>query len=186
MNKGTTSYHIKDENALYFLTCATVEWIDVFTKSKYKEVFTESINFCIKNKGLEVFAWVLMTNHFHMIARAKEDFELSGILRDMKKHTTKEVVRLIKEEPEGRESSLLNEMSAAAKRNSKKQTYQMWRNDNHPIELFKTETVAQKLQYIHMNPVEEGIVIYPEDYAYSSAIDYSGRKGMIDIELING
>lgn len=54
MSKGTTSYRIKDENALCFLTCATVEWIDVFSKRKYKEVFTDSLNYCIQEKGLIV------------------------------------------------------------------------------------------------------------------------------------
>ena len=186
MSKGTTSYRIKDESALYFLTCATVEWMDVFTKRKYKEVFTESVNYCIENKGLVIRGWVLMTNHFHFIAHAEDGFELSGIIRDMKKHISKEVIKMLETEPDGRSKWLLEEMKKAGAANSKKQTYQLWRNDNHPIELYKAKTIIQKLNYIHFNPVEEGIVDYPEEYAYSSARDYKGSRGLIQVESIYG
>jgi REP element-mobilizing transposase RayT len=186
MSKGTTSYRIKDENALYFLTCATVEWIDVFTKRKYKEVFIESLNFCVEHKGLVVYGWVLMSNHFHVIARARDGFKLSNILRDMKKHIAKEVIQLIKQEPESRSSWLLDEMKKAGDINRKKQMYQLWRNDNHPIELYNSQIISQKLKYIHYNPVEEGIVEYPEEYVYSSAKDYSEMKGLVKIKPIYG
>lgn len=185
MSKGTTSFRIKDENALYFLTCATVEWIDVFTKLKYKKVFVDSLNYCIKNKGLEVYAWVLMSNHFHMIAKAKVGFNLSGIFRDMKKHITNEILRIIFEEPEARRSWILGEMKKAGRNNSKRQTYQLWRNDNHPIHLFSTKIIAQKVRYIHNNPVKEGLVSNPEDYVFSSARDYSGENGLVGITLLN-
>ncbi len=186
MSKGTTSYRIKDENALYFLTCATVEWINVFTKRKYKEVFVDSVNHCVQQKGLVVYGWVLMSNHFHLIAMAKEGSKLSAIMRDLKKHVAKEVVRMIQEEPEGRREWLLKEMKKAGSENSKKQIFQLWRNDNHPIHLFKPETIQQKLNYIHNNPVEEGLVSYPQEYLYGSAKDYSDEKGPVQIELING
>jgi len=186
MSKGTTSYRIKDESALYFLTCATVEWIDVFTKLKYKEVFTESVNYCIENKGLNIRGWVLMSNHFHFIAHAEDGFALSGIIRDMKKHITKEILELLKSEQDSRSTWLLAEMKKAGTANSKKQTYQLWRNDNHPIQLYKAKTIIQKLNYIHFNPVEDGIVDYPEEYTYSSAKDYKGLKGLIKVESIYG
>jgi putative transposase len=183
VGKGTTSYRIKDENGLYFLTCATVEWIDVFTKPRYKNIFTDSVNYCIENKGLTVFGWVLMTNHFHMIAKAQEGYKLSGILRDMKKHITKQILSMLKEESDSRKEWILKEMRAAGERNSKEQKYQLWRNDNHPIQLLKSKTIEQKLNYIHANPVKEGIVSKPEDYIYCSAQDYIGLEGRINIEL---
>lgn len=121
-----------------------------------------------------------------MIVLAKDGFKLSAIIRDMKKHITKEVLRIIQEEPEGRNSWLLSEMKRAGTSNSKKQSFQLWRNDNHPIHLYKPETILQKLAYIHNNPVKEGIVSYSHEYQYSSAKDYSGDKGWVEIEFING
>jgi hypothetical protein len=57
---------------------------------------------------------------------------------------------------------------------------QFWRHDNKPIELWSTEVIQQKIDYIHNNPVKEGIVFRPEYYKYSSALDYSGSKDLID------
>ncbi len=126
-----------------------------------------------------------MSNHIHLIARAKEGYKLSGILRDMKKHTSKQIIKTIKESPESRKEWLLSVMLEAGKQNSKQQTYQLWRNDNHPIELSLNQSIMDdKLDYIHNNPVEAGIVEKAEDYLYSSARDYSGIKGLINVEFL--
>ena len=171
MTKGTTSYRIKNEEGLYYLTFATVEWIDVFTRKRYKDIVVESLRYCQKEKGLELFSWVLMSNHMHLIVKAKEGYKLSAIIRDFKKFTAQQIIKSIKEEPESRREWLLSEMLKAGKANSKEQTYQLWRNDNHPIELYNNEVINQKINYIHNNPVEEGIVVKAEDYLYSSAND---------------
>ena len=74
--------------------------------------------------------------------------------------------------------------SEAGKKNSNNQTYQFWQQDNHPVELTNNKLMEQKLPYIHENPVTEGIVINADQFKYSSAIDYSGGKGLIPIEFI--
>jgi len=102
MSKGTTSYKIGDQNGLYYLTFATVGWIDVFTRKRYKDIVVESLGYCQKEKGLELFSWVLMSNHVHLISRAKEGYELSNILRDFKKFTSKQIIKSIQEEGESR------------------------------------------------------------------------------------
>ena len=72
----------------------------------------------------------------------------------------------------------------AGKKNPNNQEYQFWQQNNHPIELNTNELMEQKLDYVHQNPVEAGFVANPEDYLYSSAIDYAGGKGMIPIFFI--
>ena len=119
-----------------------------------------------------------------MLVRAKEDYKLSAILRDMKKHTGKQILKTIQESNESRKEWLLSVMLEAGKKNSKKQTYQLWRNDNHPIELYNPETTIQKLNYIHNNPVEAGIAERPEEYIYSSAKNYAGELGILKVKLI--
>ncbi|MBK8416859.1 MAG: transposase, partial [Bacteroidetes bacterium] len=84
-------YYIRDQNAIYFLTLTVVEWLDVFSRLSHKMVVVDSMNYCIENKGLNVHAWCLMTNHLHLIASARENYRLSDILRDFKEHTAKEV-----------------------------------------------------------------------------------------------
>lgn len=184
MSKGTTSYRIKDETALYYLTFATVGWIDIFTRKRYKDIIVESLQYCQKEKGLELYSWVLMSNHIHLIVKAKEGYQLSAIIRDFKKFTSKQIIKSVQEEPESRKEWLLSIMLESGKQNSKKQTYQLWRNDNHPIELYHNEVINQKTEYIHNNPVAEGIVEKAEDYIYSSAKNSMGEEGLLTIEIL--
>ncbi len=67
-----------------------------------------------------------------------------------------------------------------ARKTSNTTNFQFWRHDSKPIELWSNKVIQQKIDYIHNNPVEEGIVFRPEDYKYSSAIDYSGNKGLLE------
>jgi putative transposase len=63
--------------------------------------------------------------------------------------------------------------------------YKFWQGEFHPIELNTNEMMDERMQYIHYNPVEAGIVYEPESYRYSSAIDYGTmRKGLLEIEYI--
>ena len=123
-----------------------------------------------------------MSNHIHLIARAKENYKLSDILRDFKKHTSKQIIKSIKEEPESRRDWLLVEMLKAGTKNNKNSKYQLWRNDNHPIELYSNEVINQKANYIHQNPVEEGVVERAADYLYSSAKNMAGEEGLLKVE----
>ena len=182
MSKGTTSYKIGDQNGLYYLTFSTVEWIDVFTRKRYKDIVVDSLQYCQQEKGLELYSWVLMSNHIHLIARAKESYKLSDILRDFKKHTSKQIIKAIQEEGESRRDWLLSEMLKAGSKNNKNSKYQLWRNDNHPIELYSNEVINQKADYIHNNPVLEGIVERASDYLYSSAKNLEGEAGMLEVE----
>ena len=78
-------------DATYFLTFTVVGWIDIFTRSRYCDVIMDSLEYCIENKGLDVFAYVIMPSHIHMVAR-NLDADLSGIIRDFKSHTAKSTV----------------------------------------------------------------------------------------------
>ena len=87
------SYQIQDQGAVHFVTFTVHQWVDVFTRDIYREKIVESLRYCQIYKGLEIFSWVLMTNHCHLILRAKEE-NLSDIIRDFKKFTL-EVEKLL-------------------------------------------------------------------------------------------
>ncbi|MGZ6251429.1 MAG: REP-associated tyrosine transposase, partial [Candidatus Chromulinivorax sp.] len=69
--------------------------------------------------------------------------------------------------------------------NSNNINFQLWQQHNNPVELSSKQIAWQKLEYIHQNPVKAGIVEKPEDYLYSSARNYYGLKGLIDIDLLD-
>lgn len=92
-----SQYAIRDNESIYFITGTVVDWVDVFTRNDYCIIFTDSVNFCINEKGLKVHAWVLMSNHFHALVSTKEGYILSVIMRDMLKFQSKKIVKAISE-----------------------------------------------------------------------------------------
>ncbi|MFT5916653.1 MAG: REP element-mobilizing transposase RayT [Flammeovirgaceae bacterium] len=74
--------------------------VEVFTLPNNKTTIVEALKFCQEKKGLEIYAWVLMSNHLHLIASAKDGFKLPNILRDFKQFTAKRILKAIEEEPE--------------------------------------------------------------------------------------
>jgi REP element-mobilizing transposase RayT len=99
---------ITDKNAIYFITATVVNWIDIFSRPIYKYIIIDSLKHCQKEKGLEIYAWVIMTNHIHLIVSAKPNFNLSNILRDFKKFTSKAIIESIQLENESRRDWMLN------------------------------------------------------------------------------
>ena len=176
------NYVITDQNATYFLTFTVIDWIDVFTRKEYKIVITESLNYCIENKGLEVYAWCLMSNHLHLVCRAKEGFKISEVIRDFKKFTAKQILRKIEIEPESRKDWMLYRFEYAGKFDNRIKKYKLWQEPNHAVLLDTNEMIDQRINYTHENPVEALIVFNAEDYLFSSAHDFAGEKGYVNIQ----
>ncbi len=122
-----------------------------------------------------------MTNHVHLAFRSITDIPPEKILGDFKRYTSKAIVKAIKENPEeSRKENLLALFKKAANESSNVFEYKFWRHDNHPIEIWSNKVIAEKIRYIHNNPVEAGLVFKAEEYMYSSAIDYCGEKGLLE------
>ncbi len=179
-------YFITDQNGIYFTTFTIVDWLDVFIRDSYRIQIVEDLNYCIANKGLEVYCWCLMTSHLHMIISAKEGYRISDIIRDFKKHTAKSILNKIQTEPESRREDLIWHFERAGKYDSRITTYKFWQEDNHAVNIdpMNTEMMKQKMDYIHENPVKEGWVQCPHEYVYSSAKDYAGQPGLVKILFV--
>ena len=76
------AYKIHNPEGIYFLSFATVGWIDVFTRNKYKEILVDSLRYCQAEKDLQIHAWDIMTNHVHLVASVKASFSLVDVIRD--------------------------------------------------------------------------------------------------------
>jgi putative transposase len=172
------AYKITDQQGIHFVTATIVQWADVFTRKDYKDIVVDSLKFCCKKKGLCIFGWVIMSNHLHMIVSCKEGFELSDTLRDFKKFTSKQIVDAIENNvQESRKNWLLWLLKD-------KGEITFWQPGNHPEEIRTMDFFRQKMNYIHQNPVRAGIVDKEEEYIYSSARDFYGRKGLIELTYL--
>lgn len=171
------TYTIKNQEGQYFITCTVHQWADVFTRELYKEILLDSIRHCQKHKGLQVYGWVLMSNHIHMIISSSEN-KLSDIIRDFKKYTATKIVEAISSNKnESRKGWIIWLLV-------KEEEISFWQDGYHGEEIFTVDLFETKLNYIHLNPVRAGLVEKEEEYPYSSCGDYYGtRKGKLDLVM---
>lgn len=165
-------YTIKDQEKPHFITCTVVDWIDVFTRKVYKDIVISSLDYCRKNKGMIIFGYCIMPSHIHLIFRSA-DGKPSELIRDFKGFTSRKLIQAIHENnQESRKEWLLWMLKKAGEKNSNIKNYQLWQQNNKPIEIWSLKVFEQKLDYVHQNPVESGFVIEPWEWKYSSARNY--------------
>lgn len=174
-------YKIRDQSLPHFVTATVVDWIDVFSRKAYRDCLIDCLDFCIKNKGMILYGYVIMSNHIHMIVQSN-DGKLSDLIRDFKKFTAKTILEKIQTEPESRREWMLERFHLATESHNRNEHYQFWKYGNHPEEVYSNKFMWSKLDYIHLNPVRSGIVEKASHYVYSSASNYVNDTGLLIIE----
>jgi REP element-mobilizing transposase RayT len=179
----TTGYQINDQEGLYYLTFQVVGWVDIFSRQVYKDIIIANLRYCQQNKDLVVFAYVIMSNHVHLMLQSQNG-TISQTIRDFKSYTSKVILETIAERNESRKEWMLNYFEYAAKKHKRNSKYQFWTHENHAVHVYSDNFIGQKVDYIHMNPVRAGIVKEPEDYVYSSASNYASMDSILEVEIL--
>jgi REP element-mobilizing transposase RayT len=162
---------------LYLVTLTVSGWIDVFNRPLYNDEIIANLVYCQEKEGLEIYAYVLMSSHLHMVARRDGEKNLTELLGRFKSATAKKLLKLIDDNPgESRKEWLMYLFRHFAKANNQFSKHHFWQYTNHPEELYSNSVVDQKVDYIHNNPVKAGLVTAPEYYPYSSACPESPLK----------
>lgn len=180
-----TGYIIRNQDRPHFITCTVVNWIDVFTRKSYRDILIDSLAYCIKEKGMILYGYVIMSNHIHLIVQSSKG-KISALIRDFKKFTATQILQAIQNEPESRREWMMELFSKATETHIRNTNYQFWKYGNHPEEIYSSRFLWVKLNYIHQNPVYAGIVAMAEHYVYSSASNYARGKGLLAVELVDG
>jgi REP element-mobilizing transposase RayT len=184
IQKNTTTkggFVIRDQTLPHFITATVVDWIDVFTRKTYRDIVIECFDYCIANKSMVLYGYVIMSNHIHLIVQSS-DGNLSDLIRDFKKFIAAKVLEKIQIEPESRREWILERFKLATVSHSRNKNYQFWQYGNHPEEIYTNKFMWSKLDYIHLNPVRSGIVEKASQYIYSSASNYVNDTGLLKIE----
>ncbi|WP_028607242.1 REP-associated tyrosine transposase [Lacinutrix salivirga] len=181
----STKYKATMSDTGYFVTITTVGWVDIFTRLKQRYVIINALEYCQKQKGLEIYAYCIMSSHIHMLCKAKEGYLLSNIMRDFKKHTSKQIIETIKNHPESRREWLLDYFHKACQHLKREQQYKVWQDGYHAEICLTNKFIQQKLHYIHNNPVKDKIVANPEDYVFSSARNYADLDNELEVLVLN-
>lgn len=177
-------YKFHNKEGIYFVSFATVYWMDVFVREHYFQVIIDSLKYCSENLGMELYCWCIMPSHVHLIFSTKNN-NPQIILGRLKEYTSKQMSKTIQENPqESRKEWMLWMMERAAKKSSNVSSKQFWQHHNKPIELWSADVIDQKVNYIHNNPVLAGFVDEPHHWRFSSAIDYAGGRGILSLNLL--
>jgi REP element-mobilizing transposase RayT len=176
----TQKYPIAEPGGCYFLTLNTIDRVDIFIRPFFKQIIVESLNYFIEKKGLIVYGWCLMTNHLHLLAEARDGFDLSGLIKDFKVFTAKIILEDLNAESDIRRNWIMKRIREAALFDK----LEVWENVDHPVPVSteEKESVNEHLQEIHNNPVRNKVVALPQDYLHSSARNYVGLDGLVNIQ----
>ena len=173
-------------DACYFLTLNTVDKIDVFVRPAYKQVVADALNYFIENQGLVIYAWVLMSSHLHLIVRPKEATAPAYFERDFKKYTTPLILKALEMEMDFRREWMMRHFEDYGKPLRRIEKFHLWQNCSGPlrIDCQQPKYLLDRIAHIHENPVREMIVEQPEAYLYSSARDYAGIRGIVNVRVV--
>jgi len=173
-------YPIVEPPGYYFLTLNTIDRVDIFIRPFFKQIIVESLNYFIEKKGLIVYGWCLMTNHLHLIVEAKDGGDLADIIRDFKTFTGKIILQDLAVESDIRRAWIMKKIREAALFDR----LEVWENADHPVQIsgLKGSDIYEYLKQVHDNPVRNKIVELPQDYLHSSAKNYTGLKGLVNIQ----
>jgi REP element-mobilizing transposase RayT len=162
----------------YLITSSFVHGLPLFAKPEIAQLLIDAIKFHQSKSELKVYAYCIMENHFHLIAK-HDDFKIC--MQSIKSYTAKKVSDLLKSR---NNKFYLKQLTSSKKRGKNQSTYQIWQEGYHPKQISTEKILRQKINYVHFNPVKRGYVDKPEDWRYSSARDYLGQLGLLEIERI--
>ena len=170
-------YRIYEEHQPHFLTCTVVNWLPIFGSISIAQIILDSWRFLQEHHRLEIYAYVIMENHLHVIASSDH---LSKEIGDFKSFTARRIIDFLKER---NTQHILGQLAFHRLTHKRDRSYQLWQEGSHPQLIQSEVMMRQKVEYIHHNPVRRGYVDDPTHWRYSSARDYVGQSGLLEVTL---
>ena len=170
-----TRYRIYETEYPYFMTCTINGWLPVFTRPDAAEIIFDSWRYLQREREFKLFAYVILENHLHLIASAPD---LSDVMQSFKSFTAKQILDLLKQHGAQR---LLHQLRALKLRHKTHSEYQIWQEGSKPKQIQNDELMWQKIEYFQLNPVKRGFVDDAVHWRWSSARNYAGEPGLIEV-----
>jgi len=172
---GRSRYKIIENQKPYFLTCTVVNWVAIFTKPETVQIVLDSLRYLQDQNRLTLYGFVILENHLHLIASSDD---LAKEIGDFKSFTARQLIDYFEEK---RVTMILKQFAYHKSRHKTDRQYQLWQEGCHPELIQDEEMMRQKLEYIHYNPVKRGYVDDPTHWRYSSARNYAGKAGLLEV-----
>lgn len=177
---GRSRYKFHENYYPYFCTSSIVGGLPLFMNPSITKIVLDALCYLQNENKVCLYGYVIMPNHLHLIA---EHQELSTKLRAFKSFTGRKIIDHLVEK---KNLGLLGDLKSRKLKNHRDSEHQVWQEGLHPKQLFTPKMIRQKMEYIHFNPVKAGFVEIPVHWRYSSAINYEGGEGIIQVSLFSG
>lgn len=162
-----SNYKLLNTDYPYFITSTIVNWIRLFDQAEFKHLLFQKLIFYQSKYEIEIIAYVIMPDHFHMICKSEK---LRKAIQSLKSYSAKEIIDILRTDINFK---ILDELRNAKQKHKVESNFQVWQEGYHPQEMLNNKMLKQKIEYIHFNPVRKGLVSKPEDWKYSSAGYYT-------------
>ena len=173
---GRSRYKIYEPTHPHFMTCTVLHWIPLFTREESVEILLESFRYLQKTEDLKLYAYVILENHMHIVAQSND---IAKTMAKFKRHTARELLRLLQRE---NVTTILDQLVFYKKAHKSDRQYQVWQEGLQPKLIQTDAMMISKINYIHQNPVKRGYIDEASHWRYSSARDYEGKEGLLEIE----
>jgi putative transposase len=159
-----------DPAHLYFVTTTAVQRRLLFQRDLVKRMIVDSLDCMRLRDRFELYAFVVMPNHLHLIIQCAVEDPLADVMRDLKKHIADRLIRHYR--AEGNQPVL--DFLASAVGEHRRQQHRVWEEGYNAKDIFSPEFLRQKMTYVHGNPCQPhwNLAACPEDYLWSSARFY--------------
>ena len=168
---------IKGDLSPYFITATTQYWLPLFSNPEVANIAFETLRFLQQEKRVKIYAYCLMENHLHLILSAEKPGKEIG---NFKSFVARKCIDYYKENGN---QYILKQLRVQKVETESDRDYQFWQMGVHPKRIQDRDMLIQKVEYIHQNPVKRGYVDLPEHWRYSSARNYAGSDGLLDVCL---
>jgi len=153
-------------NEVYFYTASITDWIPLLQPDKFKQIVLNSLIHLVDKKKFKIYGFVIMPNHIHIIWA---NLDMNGKEKPYA-NFMKFTVNQFLDELRANDNTLLDRF----KTDKNNRNHQFWQRNALPIRIYNRVILEQKLNYIHLNPLQAhwNLVADPNDYCFSSCSFY--------------
>ncbi len=173
---GRSRYKIYEPSYPHFVTCTVLNWIPLFTNKESVQIILDTLQYLQENDNLKIYAYVILENHLHLVVQSDN---IAKTMAKFKAHTARELIKLLVDR---NVQTILEQLRFYKKSHKKDREYQVWQEGIQPKLIQSDSMMMTNINYAHNNPIKRGYVDNASHWRYSSARDYEGSCGLIEVE----
>jgi putative transposase len=173
---GRSRYKVYESTAPHFITCTILHWIPIFTRIQTTDIIFSSLKHLQATDDLKIYAYVILENHLHLVASSND---IAKTMAKFKSFTAREIINYLKSE---NAKTILEQLAFYKKAHKVSSEFQLWQEGIQPKLIVSEKMMLDRINYIHNNPVKRGYVDEAVHWRYSSARDYDGVIGLLNVE----